>query len=202
MEGFENVFYHIYNRGVDKRVVFEDEKDYMRFINKLLEFNQNKEKEPLFVDIICFCLMPNHFHMILRPIAENGITDFMRRLSTGYAMYFNRKHKRKGVLFETNYKSILIENEEYLKHLSRYIHLNPKAIVNSSNDFVENILPASEILKKYRWSSFLDYIGINNFPDHTNRLPLLNIFGGQDNYRNYINEWRTEDESEFIELEY
>lgn len=202
MEGFENVFYHIYNRGVDKRVVFEDEKDYMRFINKLLEFNQNKEKESLFVDIICFCLMPNHFHLILRPIVENGITDFMRRLLTGYAMYFNIKYKRKGVLFETNYKSILIEDEEYLKHLSRYIHFNPKAIVSCENNFVENILPASEILKKYKWSSFLDYVGINNFPDHTNRAPLLDVFGGQDNYRNYINEWKTDDESEFIELEY
>lgn len=202
MEGFENVFYHIYNRGVDKRVVFEDEKDYMRFINRLLEFNQNIEKEPLFVNLICFCLMPNHFHLILRPIAENGITDFMRRISTGYAMYFNGKYKRKGVLFETNYKSILIEDEEYLKHLSRYIHLNPKEIVCRESNFIKNVSSSSEILKRYKWSSFLDYIGINNFSDHTNRKPLLDIFGGPDNYMNYINEWKTDDEKEFVKFEY
>jgi putative transposase len=202
MEGFENVFYHIYNRGVDKRVVFEDEKDHIRFINKLLEFNQNQDKEPIFVDVICFCLMPNHFHLILRPVAENGITDFMRRISTGYAMYFNHKYERRGVLFETNYKSILIEDEEYLKHLSRYIHLNPKEIISRENNLTDNIKSSNEILKKYRWSSFLDYIGINNFPDHTNRLPLLDIFGGSDSFLNYINEWKRDDENEFIKLEY
>ncbi|MFZ2970979.1 MAG: transposase [Minisyncoccia bacterium] len=150
MEGFENVFYHIYNRGVDKRVVFEDEEDHIRFINRLLEYNQNSEKEPLFVDVVCFCLMPNHFHLVLRPIVENGITDFMRRISTGYAMYFNRKYQRKGVLFESNFKSILVENEEYLKHLSRYIHLNPKEIVSREHSIAGKVLPSSEILNKYR----------------------------------------------------
>ena len=201
MEGFESTFYHVYNRGVDKRVVFEDESDYMRFINKLLEFNKNREGKSLFVDIICFCLMPNHFHLILRPIVKNGITDFMRRLLTGYVMYFNNKNERKGVLFETKYKSILVEDEEYFKHLSRYIHLNPKEIISQKCNFVENIMSSSEILKKYKWSSYLDYIGINNFPDHTDRKLLLDIFGSPENYMNYINEWKVDDEIEFIKFE-
>ncbi|MDF1498090.1 MAG: transposase [Patescibacteria group bacterium] len=201
MEGYENVFYHVYNRGVDKRVVFEDENDYMRFTNKLLEFNKNNNGESLFVDIICFCLMPNHFHLILRPIVENGITDFMRRVLTGYVMYFNGKYKRKGVLFETSYKSILIENEEYLKHLSRYIHLNPKEIAKSNN-FVLKKMSSSEILKKYKWSSYLDYVGIDNFPDHTERKLLLDIFGKRENYETFVNEWKPDDINELIQTEY
>ena len=129
-----NYFYHIYNRGIDGRDIFNEEKDYLRFIHCLYEFNDKRpalpyrwlfkkeevlnKKNPgeLLVNILCFCLMPNHFHLILQQIIEGGITKFMRKLGTGYTMYFNEKYERSGVLFQSKFKSILIETDEYFLH--------------------------------------------------------------------------------------
>lgn len=168
-------FYHIYNRGVDKRVIFSDESDYFRFIETLYFFNDDKptdyyhlnwggststERDRL-VGILCYCLMPNHFHFILTPLKEKGIQKFMQKISTGYAMYFNEKYKRSGSLFEGRYKAILIDSDGYFTHLTRYIHLNPVKLLYP--DWKEKSVKWKEIekfLKGYKWSSLPFYLKI------------------------------------------
>lgn len=141
-------FYHIYNRGVDKRSIFQDKQDQQRFFDSLIQFNTiepigsiyenqfNKQTPQLgsstpklgrkLVNIISYCLNPNHYHFLLEQVVDDGVKKLMHRLGTGYTNYFNEKHKRTGALFQGRYKSILVENNEYLLHLSAYINLNFK----------------------------------------------------------------------------
>ena len=190
-------YYHIYNRGADKRQIFLDSSDYVRFIHYLYDFNDNKiipnfsrdieggpasniKLRDLLVEIISFCLMPNHFHLILKQVKDGGITKFMRKLSTGYVMYFNKRNKRSGVLFQGKFKAILIDNDEYLAHLSRYIHINPLEISNSN-------------LNNYRWSSYLDYVGIKNFPSVINKATINSLFPKEIDYRDFISQFISSD---------
>jgi putative transposase len=144
----EKEFYHIYNRGVDKRIIFSDQNDFGRFLQGMDMFNsientgsiyektyvsrfgrrasKNKETKAL-VNIIAYCLNPNHYHFILEQIEERGIEKFMHKLGTGYSKYFNTKYKRSGTLFEGKFKAIHIDSNEYLLHLSAYINLNDRA---------------------------------------------------------------------------
>ena len=213
-------FYHIYNRGTDKRKIFLDEKDYFRFIHCLFEFNNSravlnasfrfacaqrtqnyggetsivKRERDRLVDIISFCLMPNHFHLILKQLKDNGIAKFMQKLGTGYTMYFNKKQDRNGALFQGVFKAILIDRDEYFLPLSGYIHSNPIEIINANwkEKGIRNWLVVNKFLKNYRWSSYLDYIGIKNFPSITSRNFLLNYFksdkGYQEFFKNYLGE--------------
>ncbi len=136
-----NNIYHIYNRGVDKRDVFFDKHDMERFFLSITEFNslepigsiyQNSflKKDQLrrptskLVEIIAYCLNPNHYHLILQQLVKNGISEFMKRLGGGYTKYINEKHKRSGVLFQGKFKSIHVNSDNYLTHLSAYINLN------------------------------------------------------------------------------
>lgn len=209
--------YHILNRGVDKRKIFLDKQDYFRFIHDLFEFNDNRRigtafhsfqkfggenndlvsrninRKPrsILVEIHAFCLIPNHYHLLLSPKIEDGISKFLRKLDMGYAKYFNQKHQRKGTLFEGRYKSILVTDEPHFYHLPYYIHLNPLDI-----DFPEwregrlkNYNKAMEFLDNYRWSSHLDYCGKNNFPSITSREFLLEVFGGVEKYRKNVEQW-------------
>ena len=190
-------YYHIYNRGTDKRQIFSDNADYVRFIHYLYGFNDNKiipnfsrdieggpasniKLRDLLVEIISFCLMPNHFHLILKQVKDGGITKFMRKLGTGYVMYFNKRNKRSGVLFQGKFKAILIDNDEYLAHLSRYIHINPLEISNSN-------------LNNYRWSSYLDYVGIKNFPSVINKATINSLFPKEIDYRDFISQFISSD---------
>ena len=185
-------FYHIYNRGVDKRKIFLAEKDYFRFIHDLFEFNDTKavlnanfrftksqraenyggpasivvlrEPKRRLVDIISFCLMPNHFHFILKQLSDGGIAKFMQKIGTAYAMYFNQKHKRSGVLFQGRFRAILIDKDEYFLPLSGYIHSNPIEIIDPGwkEKGIKEWPKVNNFLQKYRWSSYLDCIGIKN----------------------------------------
>lgn len=136
--------YHIYNRGVEKRDVFTNEKDYFRFIHCLFEFNDtapavnlgfhlsksllksdfNRPREML-VDILCYCLMPNHYHLLIKQHMDRGITEFMRKLGTGYTNYFNLKYDRVGSLFQGKFKAVHVSKEAHFLYLPHYIHLNP-----------------------------------------------------------------------------
>ncbi len=207
--------YHIYNRGVDKRIIFLDDQDRFHFIHDLFEFNDQRPAPPLniaarklhrqsleddlpmvgvkldrgprefLVEILAFCLMDNHFHLMLRQRIENGITLFMRKLGTGYANYFNRKYKRTGRLFEGIFKSVRLAQESHFIHLPYYIHLNPLdySMPQWRNKEVESAPKAMEYLEKYRWSSHLDYMGIKNFPSVTQRDFLLSFFDGDRGYK-------------------
>ena len=215
-----NQIYHIYNRGVEKRDVFLEDKDRYRFIHDLFEFNDTeqvknlfyyfnpksievephylaKERKPrkLLVEILAFVLMPNHFHLLLRQKRENGIVKFMQKLGTGYAMYFNKKNERVGPLFQGKFKAVIIKNHAYLIHLPYYIHLNPLELFfpswpnyRGSTSLVEMI----NFLENYRWSSWLDYIGKENFPSVTSREFLLEIFGSPQKYKKDTIEWLKE----------
>lgn len=206
--------YHILSRGVDKRKIFLNDQNYFRFIHNLFEFNNSEQvsasfrrsfskshdiarrdigrerriERKLLVDIHAFCLMPNHYHLMLSPKVKDGISRFMKKLNMGYAKYFNIKNERKGALFESRYKSILVENESHFIYLPHYIHLNPLDLYMPEwrERKLRNYSRAINFLENYRWSSFPDYIGQNNFPSVTNREFLLDVFGGADEYKTRV----------------
>lgn len=116
---FENAFYHVFNRGVNKQSIFFSEKDYLVFLKKLRELKKKYDHS-----IYCVCLMPNHFHISIQT-RKSPISKIMSSLTTSYSMYFNRTYGRVGPVFQNRFKSILIENDAYFLKLSQYIYLNP-----------------------------------------------------------------------------
>lgn len=206
-------YYHIYNRGVDKRKIFDNEKDFERFLDCLRFFNStnsiwlaNKTTEDRprgrqdqkLVDIVCYCLMPNHFHLLLKQRLDNGISIFMKKISTGYAMYFNITRNRNGILFQGRYKANIIKDDNYLTHLSRYIHLNPIELIdkNWKIEGLKDRKKAFEFLYKYPWSSYGHYIGsVNN--DLIDRNLLQEIFSNKE-YEEFTKSWMVK-ESDFLE---
>jgi len=203
--------FHVLNRGVDKRELFIDDKDRFRFIHDLFEFNDQDrvannfyafqkindiasryiKPRKLLVDILAFCLMPNHYHLLLIPRIDNGISKFMKKLDMGYAKYFNEKYRRKGALFEGRYKFVVVENEPHFIHLLYYIHLNPLDLVTPEwrERKLNNYEKAVNFLDSYRWSSHLDYAGKKNFPSVIKKDYLLDYFGSEVNYKKGINDW-------------
>jgi putative transposase len=134
-------YYHVFNRGIEKREIFSTGKDLDRFIQSIEEFNDQESSGGIFqnsfkkdkvtknkklVNIVCYAFNPNHFHFLLSPLVDKGIEKFMQKLGTGYTMYFNAKHKRSGSLFQGVFKSVHVNSNEYLLHLSAYINLNNK----------------------------------------------------------------------------
>lgn len=132
----EQTFYHVYNRGVNKQKIFLDEHDYAVFLNLLKRYlddapvkdKQGREYPWLHnqLELAAFCLMPNHFHLLIFQNHEKSMELLLRGVSIAYTMYFNKKYKRVGPLFQSTYKASLINNDAYLNHISRYIHMNPK----------------------------------------------------------------------------
>lgn len=206
--------YHIYNRGVDKRDIFVDDEDRIRFIHDLFEFNDsnptiklnhflsrnnsevglpNIKREPrkILVDILAYCLMDNHFHMIIRQKVENGITEFMRKIGTGYTNYFNKKYERSGSLFQGKFKSICIKNDTHLIYLPMYIHLNPLDFKFHEwrEKKIKNYKEAIDFLGSYRWSSYMDYTGQKNFPSIINKDFILSRVGNEEKFKKENNEW-------------
>ncbi|MDP1688978.1 MAG: transposase [bacterium] len=212
--------YHILNRGVDKRKIFLDDMDYLRFIHDLFEFNDenpslsnshlfkaiktfepqysdlrspNISREPrkLLVEILVFCLMPNHYHLMVRPLTEKGLVKFIKKLNIGYANYFNQKYERSGALFQGRYKSIAITNDAHFIHLPYYIHMNPLDLYMPEwrKRELKDYNNAFAFLEKYRWSSFQDYIGKKNFPSITQRDFLLKFFNGPEEHKKSILKW-------------
>ncbi len=208
--------YHILSRGVDKRKIFLDNSDYLRFVHDLFEFNdqgaavntsyffknqyidfvsryieKEQRKRKFLVNIIAFCLMPNHYHLLLSSVAEGGITMFMRKLNIGYAKYFNQKYEREGALFQGRYKAVPIVSESHFIYIPYYIHLNPLDLKFPEwrNKEIKNYKEAFKFLENYRWSSFLDYIGKKNFPSVTQREFLNKFFNGPEQYKKDTAEW-------------
>ena len=174
--------YHVYNRGVEKREIFLDEQDYRIFIYYLkiyLTAPDIQSDSPQIVlrlgpefdlykniELMCYALMPNHFHFLVKQLSEDAITELMRRLTNAYVKYFNDKYDRVGALFQGRYRAVLVDSDEYLTHLSSYIHINPVEIQEFSDP---------EKLKKYTFSSYLDYIGKRDTP-WIHRNFILNYF--------------------------
>lgn len=210
-------FFHVLNRGVDKRTVFIDRTDYIRFIHDLWEFNdtrhalnvrrrtsnisgggetesrgrknEHRARNPL-VRIHFFCLMPNHYHLLISPIDDNyeNVSLFMKKLNGGYSKYFNEKYTRSGALWQGKYKSVPIETDAHFMHIPYYIHFNPLDM--SMPEWRERKIvdhnKAVDFLHNYRWSSHLDYLGEKNFPSVTYRNFFLDFFGGEKKYAQKI----------------
>lgn len=171
-------YYHLYCRGVDKRKVFTDKKEYARFLAYLyllntssavrptdffrshtaLEAFDSKRNDPL-VAIGAYCLMPNHFHLYVTPLIEGGVSKFMQRVQTAYTMYFNEKHARAGALFGSTFKAEHVSNDRHAKYLFSYIHLNPAKIIDprwkerSASDWKK----LANYVKEYPYSSYKEY---------------------------------------------
>lgn len=199
--------YHVYNRGVEKRDIFVEDKDYLRFISDLGLFNdieqtynvgfklrqptidvghQYNDAKTKLVDILVFCLMPNHYHLLLRQRIDNGITKFMKKLGGGYVNYFNIKYQRVGTLFQGKFKSVLINSTSQLLYIPHYIHLNPldKFMPEWREKKINNKQGAINFLKSYKWSSYSDYASELRFPDVLERSVLNEYFAGPNEYIN------------------
>lgn len=211
---------HIYNRGVEKRNIFMERNDYLRFIYNLVELNNAAPAELLYerhsyidclninpsrqidlisgseplVEVLAFVLMPNHFHLLLKQKMENGISKFMQKIGVGYSMFFNKKYDRVGGLFQGTYKAIQIKSEAHLIHLPFYIHANPLDLLYPEwrESKIKNINRSIEFLNKYRWSSLSDYTGQSNFPTVIQRDFLLKFLGGTEKYKREFFDWLKE----------
>ncbi len=210
--------YHIYNRGVEKRNIFMDDYDYLKFIHDLYEFNdenpvdkaigfQLSEVEPPkvgktykykryrkisrkpLIEIFVFELMPNHFHLMVRQLIDGGIVKFMQKLGTGYTMSFNEKYDRVGPLFQGSFKAVMIERDAHLMYLPHYIHLNSLDLITFGGRTSESAEEKMEFLENYRWSSLPDYLGKKNFPSITERDFILDSVGGIKAYKKAIKEF-------------
>lgn len=202
--------YHIYNRGVEKRHIFLTNENRLRFINGLYIFNDSnptfnterllvknkfgatlKNMRDKLVEIIAFILMPNHYHLLLRQIKEGGITSFMRKNGTGYTKYFNIENNRVGPLFQGKFKAVHVTKDSQLQHLPHYIHLNTLDMhfPGWRDGDLKNYKKASNVLEKYRWSSYLDYIGKENFSHIIEKNVVKEFFGDPKQYKKDMTEW-------------
>lgn len=168
----EDHFYHIYNRGVDKRPIFLDDRDRTRFVHSLYILNNFKEipnrfnvlqlqppkllvpTEP-YVEIVAACLMSNHYHLMLAPKREQGVSILLHKMGTSYTRYFNRRYERSGRLFERTFQAKLVDREAYAAYLTQYIHLNPVELYQTKFGTPRNL----QQLEEYQWSTLPDYLG-------------------------------------------
>lgn len=220
-------FFHVFNRGVDKRNIVLDNQDRARFVHDLYIMNNSynvsntvrmfdvgrrtfsqgfqykKERIPL-VRVHGWCLMRNHYHLLLSEIDTGGMSKFLKKLNMGYAKYFNERYKRSGTLFQGKTKKKHINNETYFLYILHYIHLNPLDYVNEASDWRDGNLnttatQALTYLHEYRWSSFQDYCNKKNFPSIITTEPFDDIFKNYEKtLRKYLDEMRLSEINDLI----
>ncbi len=205
--------YHVLNRGIDGRNLFLDSRDYARFVHDLYEFNDTTSAleysrrdageinvgpprshiRKRLVEIHGWCLMKDHYHLLISELVEGGLIKFMMKVNVGYAKYYNERYERHGHLFQGKTKKILIEHEAHFLYILNYLHLNPldyltgaKKWRERNKDSIKNTEEALKYLNEYRWSSYLDYCGKKNFPSILTKNLFGDIFG---NYREAIKEY-------------
>ena len=214
-------FYHLYSRGVDKRIIFNDDKDRLRFIKLLFICNHNEpisfrdlsknpslrnifnfEADQSLVDIGAYCLMPNHFHLLAFEKREKGISIFMKKLLTAYSKYYNTKNDRKGALFDGNFKAKHLDTDNYLKYIYAYIHLNPVKLIYSKWKEEKGLLDfelAKNFIENYTYSSYDDYVGKNRKSGKVlNKEAFPDYFEGLTGFKEMLDFWLKyqEDENE------
>jgi len=193
-------YYHLYNRGTEKRVIFRDESDYKHFLFlmyicnteksiELRSIGKNFDRGETIMDIGAYCLMPNHFHILVREKIEGGISKYMLKLMTSYSMYFNKKYERTGKLYEGVFKSTYIGSDRYLKYLYSYIHLNPAKLINKNwrEGKVRNINNLLKHVFSYSYSSLNEYT--NSKFEITNPSKFPTYFKEPDDHRRELFEW-------------
>ena len=191
-------YYHIFNRAVNKQTIFHDTRDYFRFLFLILYFQSPvvfrqlgrmvkdfvlssaldiKEEviKERTVELIAFCIMPNHFHLIVKELEEGGIATYMQRVLTAYSKYYNTKYEKSGHVFQGPYRAIHISDDPQLKYLSAYIHRNPRELVGWLNKE-----------DKYQWSSYQDYIGENRWDDLLLPDIVLGQFKNKKQYHEFV----------------
>ena len=198
-------YYHLYNRGTEKRIVFLDKQDYHHFLFlmyicnttrsiELRKIGENFDREKTLVDIGAYCLMPNHFHILVHEKTENGISKYMLKLMTGYSMYFNKKYERTGKLYEGVFKSTHASNDKYLKYLYSYIHLNPAKLIDKN--WKENRNRKTKLLLEhifsYPYSSLQEYA--NSKFKIVNPEPFPEYFQKPIDHKRELLEWLDFDE--------
>ena len=148
------------------------------------------ERKPL-VEIFAFSLMPNHVHLLMRQLQDDGITKFMLKVGSGYGGYFNRKYERKGYVFQNRFSAVHIKTEEQLKTVFVYVHTNPTSLTEPKwkEIGIRNPEKAIEFLENFKWSSYPDYIGKSNFPSVTKRDFLLQSIDGEQGCKNFVDGW-------------
>lgn len=192
-------FYHIYNRGVNQQPIFNDRRDYKRFAILLKFYNftdyplrfskflllsndQRKEiwrrleKSDTYTDLISYCLMPNHFHLLLKQNKDKGISKFMANLQNSYTKYINLKNDRVGHLLQGQFKTVKIDSEEQLLHVSRYIHLNP---------YSSAVVADYQSLLDYEWSSLKEYV-LDQQNEVCVKDIILDSFNSKLKYRDFV----------------
>ncbi len=211
-------YYHIYNRGVDKMAIFKDEQDFNVFFNRLKEnlFPNKKVSKlknkvyrgkshtpyirkmlpPGSFSLITYCLMPNHFHILIKQNSDVSVSRLILKVCSSYSKYFNLKYNRVGSLFQDQFKSVLIDSNEYLLWLSAYIHLNPRI---------------ANLIKKdisWRWSSYVEYLSINSEKICKNKIILDQLKDPssykkmvEDSFENIQQKKHSELELEYAEFE-
>jgi len=192
-------YYHVFNRGVNSQKIFNCERDYFQFIDRIKYyqnnnlpnsysniinlplqirsdlFNKLNNQKEFLVEIIAYCLMPNHFHFLLKQRIENGISKFVANLSNSYTRYYNIKHKRTGPILQGKFKAVLVESDEQIIHLSQYIHLNP-----FSAGVVKNI----QELLNYPYSSLPEYL--NGRKGICQTSIVMGQFNDLNNYKKFV----------------
>ena len=202
-------FYHLYNRGTEKRDIFLSHTDYARFLTLLYLANQEiptvlkiqgqtleelveeRSGAPL-VDIAAYCLMPNHFHLLVRGIEDGDIGKFMQKLTTGYTMYFNKKNERTGTLFQGRYKATHVADDRYLRYLISYIHLNPVKLIEPKwkEEGIDDQVRAEHYLEQYNASSYQDYLGKKRSEGMIlSREVLPEYFSSGSDFKTFVTEW-------------
>ena len=201
----EGEYYHVFNRGAHKTNLFKDERDWLRFLFLVLycqapvtipntrrfmvptaaasgfrvplHFETEIEQKRL-VELVSFCIMPNHFHLIVKELSEGGISSYMQRVATGYTMYYNTKYDASGHLFQGRYKTVHIKDNDQLLYLSSYIHRNPRELAKWKG-----------LEQAYPYSSLQDLAGINRWGSLLVGDIITSQFDGtkQSNYRDFVN---------------
>ena len=193
-------FYHLYNRGNDKKIIFKKQKDYEHFLylmyicntTKSIELrylNKNFDRKETLVDIGAYCLMPNHFHIFIYEKTDNGISKYMRKLLTAYSMYFNKKYERTGKLYEGVFKSVHASTNNQLKYIYSYIHLNPAKLIdkNWKENKTKDISKLLNYVFSYHYSSLKEYAD-KKFKI-INKTPFPNYFNNINDHKKELFEW-------------
>lgn len=212
-------YYHIYNRGVEKRIIYQDNEDYAVFLSCLkLYLTPPKPIDRRFtitlqgpsptdsvqiyapcrqpnnhstqIELIAYCLMPNHFHLCIKQVDHRAMDHFMRSLATKYAMYFNKKYERVGSLFQGRYKAVLVETEEQFTYLTKYIHRNPLDLTSYKD--------RPRQLSNYSFSSYPNYLGLRHqiWINPDNILTYFSSLSQHNSYKNFVEETPSEIEGE------
>ena len=212
-EFVDDEYYHLVNRGIDKKKIFNQSADYARFLSLILhcqspitinnlgyisrDFNQigrfrvSKEKtnkiiNNRYVELTAFCLMPNHFHLLVKQVTENGVSKYMQRIQNAYAKFFNTKLQINGHLFQGPFRAKMIEDNDQLLYLSAYIHKNPTELKGWQKQEAE-----------YPWSSLADYLNHNRWPNLLETKIILEQFDDQKEYRDWVENSPAKDQSNY-----